>query len=151
MWNSIRAWFVLDHARLQRLFERFTELRALEPPAAGAALGEFVHGLETHMDLEERLLFPLFERCTGLEWGPTQTLRADHAQLRERLAEVTAAVCDDAAHALNLKTLRSLLAAHDVREENLLYPVLDQMLDPIDRAAVLEALAEIESGTPSVA
>ncbi len=72
-----------DHDRLDRL-----ERTAFDAWAAGdlreaeAAFALFAHGLRRHIGFEEALIFPEFERRTGVapSSGPTMTMRTEHRQ-----------------------------------------------------------------------
>ena len=96
--------------------------------------------LERHIALEEELLFPAFEERTGMnEGGPTATMRMEHAQMRGMFAQMRAAAeARDAARYLETSdTLLALLQVHNLKEESMMYPMLDQALGE-DAAPLLE-------------
>ena len=86
--------------------------------------------LETHFRTEEEALFPAFEAATGMAGGPTQVMRYEHAQMRDLLDQMRAAgdKRDDGAFAGAAETLLILMQQHNMKEENILYPMCDQTL-----------------------
>lgn len=97
---------------------------------ASEALAAFSAQLLAHFAAEEDTLFPRFEHVTGLRAGPTQVMRAEHAQMREMLAALRDALDDEDAEGFGgeAETLLILLQQHNMKEENILYPMCDQYL-----------------------
>lgn len=87
--------------------------------------------LERHFTAEEEILFPAFERATGMHEGPTQMMRYEHSQVRNMFAQmVAAAVAEDGDEfAGAAETLLVLVQQHNAKEENILYPMCDSALD----------------------
>ena len=85
---------------------------------------------ERHLKMEEEVLFPAFDAKTGMEGGPTHVMRSEHQQMRK--------VIDDMAQALGNKdgdaylglseTLMVLMQQHNMKEEQMLYRMMDQAL-----------------------
>ncbi|HRI90454.1 MAG: hemerythrin domain-containing protein [Candidatus Accumulibacter sp.] len=104
------------------------------------AEGEFARfqkAMLNHFEAEEAILFPLFEKRTGMHQGPTQVMRSEHVQMRQLLAAAEAALAERAVddYSGNAETLLIMIQQHNVKEENILYPMCDQQL-----ADQLEAL-----------
>lgn len=97
---------------------------------ASTALARFREELLRHFDAEESVLFPLFEQRTGIHRGPTQVMRGEHAQMRMLLQAAAAALADEdgVEYASHAETLLIMLQQHNVKEENVLYPMCDQQL-----------------------
>jgi len=97
---------------------------------AKMSLGAFHNDLETHFRTEEELLFPAFETATGMTGGPTQMMRYEHAQMRELVARMEEAMReqDGEAFAGDAETLLILMQQHNMKEENILYPMIDRSL-----------------------
>lgn len=85
--------------------------------------------LELHIGFEEGELFPAFEEATGLHGGPTTVMRAEHSEMRDLLHALGAAQprIDPEGCRAELEHLRTLLQAHNVKEEAVLYPACDQL------------------------
>lgn len=110
--------------------------------AATAALRSFVEATERHLRREEDVLFPAFEAATGMVGGPTQMMRFEHAQMRELLEQMQAALerRERDPFAGSAETLLVLMQQHNMKEENILYPMCDQHLS----AETGELLARLE-------
>ena len=98
----------------------------------------FTTDLESHLQQEETILFPAFEQATGMMMGPTQVMRAEHAQMRQLVAEMTQALsAQNKDQFLGLsETLMILMQQHNMKEEQMLYPMTQAHLP--DAAAVLQ-------------
>jgi len=94
----------------------------------------YCEALETHLDREESILFPAFEAQTGNTQGPTAVMRMEHEQMRSIVSEMNGAMtARDADTFLGLaETLMILTQQHNMKEEQVLYPMSDQMLNAPD-------------------
>ena len=101
---------------------------------AGQSWTIFRNALETHLNREESYLFPAFEAQTGNTQGPTAMMRMEHEQMRSLVSEMDeAVVARDADSFLGLaETLMILIQQHNMKEEQILYPMSDQVLDDPD-------------------
>jgi hemerythrin-like domain-containing protein len=110
--------------------------RAEERAAAGDCAGlerdggTFLREIERHIGIEEKLLFPAFEEETGMTSGPTETMRAEHEEMRGMFAQMRAAIqAKNSQQYLEIaQTLHLLLQQHNTKEETMMYPMLDQSL-----------------------
>ena len=95
--------------------------------------------LETHFGSEEELLFPAFETATGMTSGPTEVMRGEHRQMRDLLAQMQGALSarDSDAFGGAAETLLILMQQHNMKEENILYPMCDNALGSSDVGATL--------------
>ncbi|MDP2824077.1 MAG: hemerythrin domain-containing protein [Sulfuritalea sp.] len=95
--------------------------------------------LETHFASEEELLFPAFEEATGMTSGPTEVMRGEHRQMRDLLAQMQGALTsrDGDAFGGAAETLLILMQQHNMKEENILYPMCDSALGSSDLGASL--------------
>lgn len=98
--------------------------------SCAAATSAFVTATEAHLAVEENRLFPAFERATGMSGGPTQMMRIEHAEMRDLMAGLDDALAaQDGAEFLGCcETLLILLQQHNLKEENVLYPMCDRAL-----------------------
>ena len=87
-------------------------------------------GVESHFKAEEEILFPAFESATGMTSGPTEMMRVEHGQMRELLADMSAAAAqqDETLFRGNSDTLLILMQQHNMKEENILYPMCERAL-----------------------
>ncbi|MDX9995024.1 MAG: hemerythrin domain-containing protein [Rhodocyclaceae bacterium] len=98
--------------------------------AAAQNFNAFHQQLETHFRTEEEVLFPAFEATTGMTGGPTQMMRFEHAQMRDLVARMDDSMQarDAAGFAGAAETLLILMQQHNMKEENILYPMCDRSL-----------------------
>jgi hypothetical protein len=98
--------------------------------AAAPAFGHFRAQMDAHFAAEERVLFPAFEAATGMSAGPTEMMRREHDQMRALLDELEAACTarDGETYGGVAETLLMLMQQHNMKEENILYPMCDQAL-----------------------
>ncbi|HJL87576.1 MAG: hemerythrin domain-containing protein [SAR324 cluster bacterium] len=92
----------------------------------------FLSEMERHFLMEETVLFPTFEDISGMRQGPTQVMRMEHQQIRNLLARMSDAVTRmDRDEILEVgETLLILMQQHNMKEEGILYPMVDQHLAP---------------------
>ena len=92
----------------------------------------FFSEMERHFLMEETVLFPTFEDISGMRQGPTQVMRMEHQQIRNLLARMSDAVTRmDRDEILEVgETLLILMQQHNMKEEGILYPMVDQHLAP---------------------
>jgi iron-sulfur cluster repair protein YtfE (RIC family) len=100
------------------------------------AFERFEAEMQAHFATEEDVLFPAFEAATGMVGGPTQMMRFEHAQMRELLGEMAACIgaADAGGYAGAAETLLVLMQQHNMKEENILYPMCDRALPGRDLA-----------------
>lgn len=99
--------------------------------AAAPALERFIAALKRHMQIEEDDLFPAFERVTGNRGGPTAVMRIEHRQMLATLDRLSDLVRSGQAEALDAvaRSFTELMTLHSTKEENILYPMCDRVLD----------------------
>lgn len=129
--NTIRGLLGDHHRQCDVLFaaiERAIESGAWDQAAAGFA--RFRESMLQHFDVEEKTLFPAFESRTGMTMGPTAVMRSEHAQIRELMDAMAEAIetrdADD--YSGYAETLHIMTQQHNMKEENVLYPMCDQHL-----------------------
>ncbi len=101
------------------------------PQAAEAHQG-FIDAMERHLKAEEELLFPAFEAASGMSEGPTSVMRHEHGQMRALFAQMSEAlVAQSSEDYLGAsETLLIMMQQHNAKEEQILYPMFDQLLAP---------------------
>ena len=78
---------------------------------------------------EEGRLFPALEAANGPP-GPIAVMRSEHEQMRAVVAQLSEAVAArEQQQFLGLgETLMLLTQQHNMKEENILYPIMDQLI-----------------------
>jgi iron-sulfur cluster repair protein YtfE (RIC family) len=124
--------FGSDHDACDNLYARAEEAVGQGNwEAARGSNAEFLGAMARHFGMEEEILFPAFEEASGSSMGPTQVMRHEHAQMRQLFEEMIEAVEGrDADGYLGAgETLLILMQQHNAKEEQILYPMTDRLLD----------------------
>jgi len=120
-----------DHSRCDKLFAQAEASVAQKQWERSATdFADFRAAMERHFSMEEQVLFPTFESRTGQMGGPTQVMRMEHEQMRSVFAELQESVNEqNSEQYLGLsETLLILMQQHNAKEEQMLYPMTDQVL-----------------------
>lgn len=129
--TNIKDCMTDDHRRCDHLFADVEQAVAAHAwDRASATFAGFAGAMQQHFATEEELLFPAFEAESGMTMGPTQVMRDEHIQMRELLAAAQQAlVAQDAdEYSGNAETLLIMMQQHNMKEENVLYPMCDDHL-----------------------
>jgi iron-sulfur cluster repair protein YtfE (RIC family) len=137
---SVNDYMTNDHREVDSIFERAEEAaKAQDYAALDREASEFLRRIAVHIEIEERLLFPVFEERTGMsEAGPSVTMREEHRLLGEMFSQMRQAVDarDAGAYRKAAGAMMELLLQHNQKEEMMMYPMLDDALGG-DVAALL--------------
>lgn len=107
-----------------------------------------------HHAKEEKLLFvKMAERGMPIEGGPIAVMLQEHDQGRARVRAVVAAIPQAAegdyaaatAVRTNLLAYVQLLRQHINKEDNILYPMANQLLSAADQEGLLKAFEKVEA------
>jgi hemerythrin-like domain-containing protein len=112
--------------------------------SARSLFAAFRASMARHFAMEEEVLFPAFEARTGNTAGPTEVMRLEHRQMREMMDAMDGALADarqDAFLGLS-ETFNMLMQQHNLKEENMLYPMSDRVLG-VDGGSVVQAMEAI--------
>jgi len=128
---TISGYLEADHVRCDALFAPARDaVRHGRWAQADHALAAFRHALERHLLIEERIVFPAFESALRNTLTPTAAMRSEHLRIRgvaQRLADALRA--RDAEAFLNhADTLGVVLYQHGEKEEGVLYPMIERIL-----------------------
>lgn len=140
--TAVSTELTADHARLDALFDdACRSVGANDFARATPAFAEFARGLAHHIGVEESFLFPALDARVRTP-GPTTVMRHEHRAIEQllTLAAASLAARDAATFGADAAELAAILAAHNMKEERVLYPRSDAALDPTERAAVVAAL-----------
>lgn len=125
------AYMTADHRACDEAWSTVEELAGAEDAlGAGRAFAAFERALRRHLDMEEHVLFPAFEAATGMRGGPTAVMRMEHDQMRGVLDQMGQALGNQDLGALldAGDTLLMLIQQHNVKEEGMLYPMIEMHL-----------------------
>jgi iron-sulfur cluster repair protein YtfE (RIC family) len=134
---SISEHYSEDHDRLDDLFFQFQQLKSADRANAADAFQQFKSGLEQHIVWEEEILFLAFEKRTGHSGGPTDVMRWEHRAIRKHLDTLAGKLaCNDYDTEAEEMELQGVLCPHNHKEENMLYPMIDQVTGPEERKEI---------------
>jgi iron-sulfur cluster repair protein YtfE (RIC family) len=137
--ETISRHMGIDHKRCDDFFAQAeTAVAATLWTNAELAMSAFCEALEQHFAMEEQVLFPEFEEAVGSREGPTAVMRMEHGQMREMLATLNECIANrDADGFLGYsETLNTLMQQHNMKEEGILYPMTDRVLNGRQEAII---------------
>ena len=143
--NTITAFFEQDHDRLDELFKTFQQLKRSDFAKAKESFKEFKVGLQRHIVWEEDILFPLWEKETGItEGGATSVMRAEHRQIEQQLEAIHGRVAEQDPNSDQAEqALLNLLGSHNMKEERVLYPGIDRVTSAGERDTIFQNMKSI--------
>ena len=137
--DTIRGLLGDHHRQCDELFAIIEQaIEAEDWGRAAECFSRFEKSMQQHFDVEESILFPASEARTGMTMGPTAVMRSEHAQIRELLEAAAEAISahDADEYSGYAETLHIMTQQHNMKEENVLYPMCDQHLGAQSAALV---------------
>ncbi len=147
--RAVFEYLAWDHDRLEEIYRGFqAHCRSGAWSEAAREFGEFRTGLERHIRMEEKVLFPAFERATNQpgDRGPTGVMLMEHEQIKRALLMIHEVVVMPAPkptldRVIKWETeLLTVLSAHNEKEEGILYPWMDELSDTRKRDDLVKAM-----------
>lgn len=141
--NNVFTHFSHDHERLDKIFEQFkASINSESLDEAKLLWGDFNQGLRAHISWEEDHLFPLFEQHTGaVDTGPTAVMRREHAAIEVLLSVLKENLDKRDVDLLGrCHELEALLKQHNIKEERVLYPAIDDLCSDVEIKTLLAEL-----------
>lgn len=145
--NTILDFLGNDHRACDDLFTSVeAAVAAKDWNGARCQFARFQAAMSRHLAREEKVLFPAFETRTANSMGPTRVMCMEHARMRRLMQDMARTVADDD-HCRYLclsETLYMLMQQHNLKEEELLFPMFDLMLDDArdDLISAMQSIAE---------
>jgi len=152
-----------DHHRLTELWDGFIKIERtcafghetmhtldahhLDGPKED--LARFIFGLRRHIHMEEDLFFPVFDSKSGAPAGLTTVMRAEHREINAALKELEeilelpdcAVIIQTIAHRPEHPSM--LFKRHDLKEERVLYPMADRILETSEVGSLIRAMQAV--------
>ncbi len=135
--QTIAEFMSTDHRACDEAFANAEQaVLASNWSDAETAFNKFRTGLARHFRMEEEQLFPALVSAGG-PGGPVQMMRMEHAQMNTLVEQMAATLTCRDAHGYGglSETLLIVMQQHNLKEEQILYPIADNVL-----AAQREAL-----------
>ncbi|MBU0622401.1 MAG: hemerythrin domain-containing protein [Gammaproteobacteria bacterium] len=141
---SIAAFMTDKHKACDTEFARAEDYAlSADWDKAGPAFETFHHDMAQHFRMEEDQLFPTLLAAGG-PGGPVQIMLMEHEQMNDLLGQMkTALDGHDAQRYGGLsETLLIVMQQHNLKEEQILYPIADRILAS-ESAAVLGRMQQV--------
>ena len=143
-------WLDHDHRRFESLVYSCRRASdADEWEEVGRLVEQLGAAYRSHVAIEEQVLFPAYEAHPGAPVEPTESLRADHAQIFRLFSHVgerlQQGVHDDLADDLAL--LFRTLARHHEKEETIFLPMASEALYADKDAILADLSARLSAST----
>ena len=138
--TTIAEFMGHDHDRLDEIFSQFHTIKNQDAQKALALFQELLTGLYRHITWEEEILFPVFEAQAEMvrAHGPTDVMRNEHRQIKYFLEQIqTSVAAGDLSTEEAEEGLRQILTTHNVKEEKILYPWIDNAVSNEERTSLL--------------
>lgn len=126
--ETVQSFMGEDHDRLDNLFREYGSQKQTDINKAKSSFHAFKTGLQKHIVWEEEILFPIFEKKTGMyNSGPTAVMRMEHRQIKDYLEQIHDKISADEINEITEleKALLEVLTEHNFKEESILYPWID--------------------------
>ena len=142
--TTILEFMSVDHDRLDNKIRMYSKEKLVDIERAESIFLFFKSELERHIIWEEDILFPVFERKTGIkDGGPTSVMRMEHIQIKNHLQEIKKKI-----HAKKIQNLFKeevalfkLLESHNQKEENILYPGIDNLTSEREKELLIKQMS----------
>ena len=129
--NTISSFLTSDHRACDNEFSNLENAIASQDwEESKTQLEKFSADLLHHFDMEEKVMFPVFEEVTGMTQGPTMVMRMEHSQMRNILDDLKSDIeKKDKNHFFGVsESLMMLMQQHNMKEEQMLYKMADMHL-----------------------
>lgn len=142
--NSIKDFLATDHRSCDELFAEMESKANNSLADAKEACEAFIFETEKHFQMEERVMFVEFETKTGITQGPTAMMRQEHMQIRALLSDLRESIEENNVDKFfgNSETLMILMQQHNMKEEQMLYPMAQQHLSA-DASRIIDMMSSI--------
>lgn len=135
------------HDSLNELFLRHQEaLLSGRIGEARALLESYITELKSHMEVEEGILMPVYERAGRIEGGPPEFFTGEHRRMLEHLDRFSSAL-EELGPAPGPRAIialldgeasyKSLCEHHEQREKSIFFPALDRVTEEDERRELI--------------
>ncbi len=128
--NTIKEYLTTDHRKCDAIFAKMEEEAGSSLENSRILVEEFISDMQHHFAMEEQVMFPEFEQKTGMTQGPTEMMRQEHTQMSSLFTQLMDSLNENNSDRFfgTSETLMILLQQHNMKEEQMLYPMAQQHL-----------------------
>lgn len=143
---EITRYFAADHDRLDSILEACEKEMISGGSHALDYFLTFRNGLKKHIEWEEHILFPLFENKSNFfNMGPTQVMRFEHQKIINIMTQMEMILANKKSDPDLFLDLKTILHTHNTKEENILYPSIDEKITQSETADIFSAMEEFSN------
>jgi iron-sulfur cluster repair protein YtfE (RIC family) len=138
----------MDHDRLENMFGRYKAPNPAGMDRVRRLFLDFETALQMHIVWEEDILFPVFEQETGMhDAGPTAVMRMEHRHIKKLLEQIDEKLLAGELSGIENAEIELLdiLESHNQKEENILYPAIDNLTTEREKKQAVTYMAEMRS------
>jgi len=142
--TTILEFMSIDHDRLDNKIKMYSTEKLVNVERAEDIFLLFKNELERHIIWEEDILFPVFERKTGIkDGGPTSVMRMEHIQIKKHLQEIKRKLHTkiNQKHCKEEVALFKVLESHNQKEEDILYPGIDNLTSEQEKELLIKQMS----------
>ncbi len=134
--------FILnDHRKAEALFKQYEEIDELGYETKNKTVRKLIRLLRLHMEMEERLVYPLASRAFEEEARKmVEEAKAEHGIARRLLEELSVTHPEDPQFDARVKVLNETFTHHVLEEEEELLPSMEEKVAGEDMATLSEEL-----------
>ena len=142
--GEITRLMLQHHAVVNKLLSNFEKIPDRSTPKAKDAFKIFKWNLEKHFFIEETNFFTAADKESSKEMSQLKNLLKDHKDLMVIIGNLN----EDINEGRKVETtiFKELLFAHERRETDSFYPLLDQRLSEKDKKEIIKKTGEIVLG-----
>jgi len=139
---QINEFFTADHQKLDSLYTAFKKCISFDESSGVKYFQKFKTQLINHIHWEESILFPLIEKLNPASMGPTMVMCSEHELIISLLTRIDKKLQHNDTQSLpEVDELESILNTHNMKEESILYPMIDKHINEQQLVEVFSAIA----------
>jgi iron-sulfur cluster repair protein YtfE (RIC family) len=143
LFGTVSEYLTWDHRRLETIFAEVVQMvDDGEIERADHTYAPFHEGMLRHIRIEEEILWPLFEQRSGIGkgMGPTTVMNHEHASMKEAMQLMRDALDRGKGAEFHdaRDMLEQILEPHSAKEERVLYPAIERLIDRAEREELLQ-------------
>jgi hemerythrin-like domain-containing protein len=142
--GAITLAMLKQHQIIDKCLFDFDKIPEEDSPDITKLFQIFQWNLDKHIFIEEANIFPIADENNKTEMRQIQNLLKDHKDLRAIIKDLYEEV--EEGRKPNTKILRELLSAHEEREIQSFYPLLDKRLSIERKRDILTNLKDVRIG-----
>ncbi len=142
--GQITVAMLKHHEIINKLLLDFEKVPEEDASKFAKLFNAFMWNLHKHIFVEEQNIFPVSDKNNKIELKQLQNLLNDHRDIHKIVQDLNEEVLDDRKPKTHI--LRELLFAHEEREIESFYPLLDNRLPEEKKKDILRQIKDVKLG-----